>query len=44
MKEKMLNHIYDLFVFADQIEDEKERIEYITKLGDVEYIVKHLNK
>ena len=40
----MLDHIYELFVLADNIEDIKERTEYITKLGDVEYIVKHLNK
>lgn len=44
MKEKMLDHIYELFVLADNIEDVKERTEYITKLGDVEYIVKNLNK
>ena len=44
MKEKMLDHIYELFVLADNIEDIKERTEYITKLGDVEYIVKNLNK
>ena len=40
----MLDHIYELFVLADNIEDSNERTDYITKLGDVEYIVKHLKK
>ena len=40
----MLDHIYELFVLADNIKDNNERTEYITKLGDVEYIVKHLKK
>ena len=40
----MLDHIYELFVLADNIKDSNERIELITKLGDVEYIVKQLNK
>ena len=40
----MLDHIFELFVLADNIKDNKERTEYITKLGDVEYIVKHLKK
>jgi hypothetical protein len=44
MKEKMLDHLYQLFVLADNIKDSKERTEYITKLGDVEYIVKQINK
>tara|TARA_B100000902_G_scaffold346696_1_gene353555 strand:+ start:223 stop:357 length:135 start_codon:yes stop_codon:yes gene_type:complete len=44
MKEKMLDHLYELFVLADNIKDSNERIELITKLGDVEYIVKQLNK
>tara|TARA_R100000655_G_scaffold85283_1_gene124912 strand:+ start:23 stop:157 length:135 start_codon:yes stop_codon:yes gene_type:complete len=44
MKEKMLDHIYELFVLADNIKDSKDRTEFITKLGDVEYIVKHINK
>ncbi len=40
----MLDHLYELFVLADNIKDSKERTEYITKLGDVEYIVKQINK
>tara|TARA_Y100000401_G_scaffold102369_1_gene92627 strand:+ start:1245 stop:1397 length:153 start_codon:yes stop_codon:yes gene_type:complete len=44
MKEKMLDHIYELFVLADNIKDSDARIAYITKLGDVEYIVKELSK
>ena len=36
MKEKMLDHIYELFVLADNIKDSKDRTEYITKLGDVD--------
>tara|TARA_R110002020_G_scaffold29237_2_gene92318 strand:+ start:4056 stop:4190 length:135 start_codon:yes stop_codon:yes gene_type:complete len=44
MKEKMLDHLYELFVLADNIKDSNERIELITKLGDVEYIVKQINK
>lgn len=37
----MLNHIYDLFVYAHNIEDADKRTEYINKIGDVEYIIKH---
>ena len=44
MKEKMLDHIYELFVLADNIKDSNQRTEYITKLGDVEYIVKQIKK
>ena len=44
MKEKMLDHLYELLVLADNVKDIKERTEYITKLGDVEYIVKNLEK
>ena len=44
MKEKMLDHLYELFVLADNIKDSNERTEYITKLGDVEYIIKQINK
>ena len=44
MKEKMLDNLYELFVLADNIKDSNARTEYITKLGDVEYIVKQLNK
>tara|TARA_R100001443_G_scaffold85594_1_gene92290 strand:+ start:1108 stop:1242 length:135 start_codon:yes stop_codon:yes gene_type:complete len=44
MKEKMLDHLYELLVLADNVKDTKERTEYITKLGDVEYIVKNLQK
>ena len=44
MKEKMLDHLYELLVLADNVKDTKERTEYITKLGDVEYIVKNLEK
>ena len=40
----MLDHLYELFVLSDNIKDSNERTEYITKLGDVEYIVKQLNK
>ena len=44
MKEKMLDHLYELLVLTDNVKDTKERTEYITKLGDVEYIVKNLQK
>ena len=40
----MLDHIYELFVLADNIKDSNKRTEYITKIGDVEYIVKQINK
>ena len=40
----MLDHIYELFVLADNIKDSNERTEYITKLGDLEYIVKQIKK
>ena len=44
MKEKMLDHLYELFVLADNIKDSNEPTEYITKRGDVEQIVKQINK
>ena len=40
----MLDHLYELLILADNIKDSDARIEYITKLGDVEYIVKQINK
>jgi hypothetical protein len=43
-KEKMLDHIYEMFILVDDIKDSKDRLDVINKLGDIEDIIKTLSK